>query len=468
MRTIFTFLFIASLSAFTYAQNIANSDFENWSNIDLFEDPQGLATTNIQSFLVSQVANVTKSTDSRSGSYAAKLETKIIGQDTIFGMISNSQLDNDFNGGVPFTSKPDTFRISAKYAINTGDTAIAFVAFKKMGSFIGLAMQQFIGASTSYTDFKAPITWIIPGITPDSMLFIVVSSNPDASPSNGSWIVVDDIKFDNTLIPGGGFESWIMRSYEEADDWHTWNIISAIYPPPYATKSTDAYNGNYAMKITTRLLNNNQDTISHISNGRIFSDDFSGGMRVNSNPMKVTGYYKYTPVGFDSALVAVRAYGFNQGGSYVNIENNLIKLAPASSYTYFEINLSYNAWPWVDTLGIAFASSNIYDGQQWVKDGSVLLIDSLNIEYFPVGFESTEVNSSLNVYPNPASDNLYFDINTHYSKSTILVYDMMGKTILEKELFDNNIDVSNLANGVYFYKLILDDNIYQGRFNIHR
>jgi len=340
MKTLITITLFLAFGGALMAQTVPNSDFENWTTINLFEDPQGLSTTNLQSFMTTFSPNVTKSTDSHSGTYAAKLETKITATDTVFAMISNGTFAGDIGGGVPYTNRPDTFSFSAKYNVTGGDSAAAFIAFKFQGNFIGMAIYSFQGTTTSYADISVPITWMIPApVVPDSMLFIVVSSNPDIHPVNGSWVIVDDIMLDNVPVAGGGMESWVMRSYEDAVHWNSFNFVSAIYPPAYVEKTTDSYSGTYAMKITTTLFNGNQDTLAHITNGRMLYDDFAGGMPTQLNPRKVTGYYKYTPVGFDSALVALRAYGYDNSGIYQNLDNNLIKLPPASSYTYFEINL---------------------------------------------------------------------------------------------------------------------------------
>jgi len=451
-----------------WAQSIPNSSFENWTTVNLFEDPQGFSTSNLQSFFTSFSPNVTKSTDKNTGSYAAKLQTTVTATDTIMGMVTNGSFTgNGLSGGVPYTSRPDSLHFSAKYNVTGGDSAAIVVFLKFQGNIIGMVFHQFQGTVNTYSDNSVPITWIVPApAVPDSMIFIVVSSNPDIHPNNGSWLLIDDIKLDNTLIAGGGFESWIMHSYEDATYWNSFNFVSAIYPPAYVTKTTDAYSGTYAMKITTTLFNNNQDTLAHISNGRMLYDDFTGGMPTQLNPHKVTGYYKYIPVGFDSALVALRGYGFDNQGTYQNIENNLIKLPPAASYTYFEIELYYTGWPRIDTLGIAFASSNIYDGQQWAKAGSVLIIDSLNVEYFPVGMAENQTEKLANVYPNPASNQIHFDIEATDNMLDIMLINVQGQVVINRKIDDKSLDVSTLPSGIYFYKINTERNLYQGKFSV--
>jgi hypothetical protein len=466
MRTIYL-LTILLLGNYIFAQTIPNSSFETWTTVNLYEDPQGMFTSNLQSFISTHSPNLTKSTDKHSGNYAVKMETKINGSDTIVGMITNGSIvGNNIVGGIPYTTRVDSLSFYAKYNIQAGDSAAVLVLFKNNGGFLGMCMIKFSGSSTNYQYFSTPVNWMVPFTNPDTMMLIIVSSGMNSQPLDGSWTILDDIKLGSALIPGGGFETWIMHSSEDAVGWNSFNFASAVFPPPYATKTTDAYSGQYAMKITTKLINNNQDTLAHVTNGRILSDDFSGGMRVNMNPKKVTGYYKYTPVGFDSALVALRAYGFDNSGNYKNIDNNLIKLPAAGSYTHFEIGLNYTGWPHIDTLGIAFASSNIYDGHQWAKEGSVLIIDSLSIEYYPVGIAETGIEKQAKVYPNPASDIIHFDFDKNITGAGINIYDSRGVQVKSTKMNSNAVDISDLPTGLYFYEIVYQNKVTKGKISI--
>jgi len=67
------------------------------------------------------------------------------------------------------------------------------------------------------------------------------------------------------------------------------------------------------------------------------------------------------------------------------------------------------------------------------------------------------------VYPNPAKNSITFefseDINTNVQ---IIIYDIFGKEVIhrdfsQKKLF--NMDISSLANGIYFYKIIKNNEI---------
>jgi len=59
------------------------------------------------------------------------------------------------------------------------------------------------------------------------------------------------------------------------------------------------------------------------------------------------------------------------------------------------------------------------------------------------------------VYPNPASSQINFHMNTCAPTNILTVIDMQGRVILKKTLVDvdNNIDVSAWTKGIYFYLL---------------
>lgn len=64
---------------------------------------------------------------------------------------------------------------------------------------------------------------------------------------------------------------------------------------------------------------------------------------------------------------------------------------------------------------------------------------------------TTNVIESISISPNPAQDIL--NIQTNEKINQIEIYDMLGKKIDNKQLFNNSIIVSDLAKGIYFIKI---------------
>jgi hypothetical protein len=63
----------------------------------------------------------------------------------------------------------------------------------------------------------------------------------------------------------------------------------------------------------------------------------------------------------------------------------------------------------------------------------------------------------LIVYPNPASERII--VKTQQNASRFILYDVLGKIALEKiiDIESNQIDVSNLSPGIYYYNLYNTD-----------
>ena len=70
------------------------------------------------------------------------------------------------------------------------------------------------------------------------------------------------------------------------------------------------------------------------------------------------------------------------------------------------------------------------------------------------------INTLVFIYPNPASDHLYVD--GAGDKVDLIVYNLLGENILEKKLnaFENDIDISSLANGIYQVVIYENENSY--------
>jgi uncharacterized protein (TIGR02145 family) len=57
------------------------------------------------------------------------------------------------------------------------------------------------------------------------------------------------------------------------------------------------------------------------------------------------------------------------------------------------------------------------------------------------------------IYPNPANDKILIK-NIDDSQSSIMIFDLLGNLVLNKQIYSNHIDISDLENGVYLVRLI--------------
>lgn len=71
------------------------------------------------------------------------------------------------------------------------------------------------------------------------------------------------------------------------------------------------------------------------------------------------------------------------------------------------------------------------------------------------------------VYPNPAKDFIVFDVSNNLETVIVEIFDIQGKKVLEQEISGHmKISVSNLAKGLYMYKLKQKGTIYKGKLLI--
>jgi hypothetical protein len=78
---------------------------------------------------------------------------------------------------------------------------------------------------------------------------------------------------------------------------------------------------------------------------------------------------------------------------------------------------------------------------------------------------------SINVFPNPVSNQLNLLFNNNTKNAVIDLLDLNGKEILHKELNNNTaenaIDVSTIKEGNYIVKILADNNIYYKKISIN-
>lgn len=85
---------------------------------------------------------------------------------------------------------------------------------------------------------------------------------------------------------------------------------------------------------------------------------------------------------------------------------------------------------------------------------------------FSLGLIDKEINiPQITVFPNPTSDRLTIECST--TITDLIIRDKLGQTTLTKEkLTDNRLDVSILADGLYFLEIISDGKSYYNKLII--
>lgn len=453
MRKIITFLMLIIVTTVVVkSQSIINGNFESWHTTSIMQ-PTGSVTGNLQVFQM--LGNdapilVTRVTDAQQGTYACKLETKVILDDTTFGYCVFGKTGQEGpTGGFPYTQKPDSIVGWYKSAIDPADSALVLVSFTLGGFSVYQNMFFLKGTHNSYTRFSFPLN--ISGLFAcDTVLIGVASSDPFTvgAPKPGSWITVDNISFIGTgitqQVPNSNFEMWTSTSFEKPDEW-----ISMFTDTINANvmKTTDKYAGNYAAKVTTMMRET--QFINLTFNGVQSQDEIGGGNPYSLQIDTLIGYYKYIPQGVDTAAVMIL---FRKNG--VEIGWRAQSLLPTSTYTQFSMPFDILSEP--DTI-LIFLLSSIWSSTE-ANVGSILYIDEVQLKSQPLFTSIKEFNNVFinMVYPNPAKDQLNIQYTLVVPEiTTISIFDMTGKQVSEvyfnsaAGINNQTLDINNLSKGMY-------------------
>lgn len=72
---------------------------------------------------------------------------------------------------------------------------------------------------------------------------------------------------------------------------------------------------------------------------------------------------------------------------------------------------------------------------------------------FTIKAQSSNGISGLNVYPNPVSTGKVYITSTDESNKEIIIFDILGKKVLQTTISSKELNVSSLTPGVYIIKI---------------
>ncbi|MHB8260668.1 MAG: M4 family metallopeptidase [Bacteroidia bacterium] len=131
-----------------------------------------------------------------------------------------------------------------------------------------------------------------------------------------------------------------------------------------------------------------------------------------------------------------------------------------SQFATYTINISSVAsstnamFRWAFYAGSSSVGNNIY-------------LDNINVYNNSLGVQNIETEVGLGVYPNPAHSTIF--VKVAENSSSISISDVIGQTVVAEQKVNDaqqvqNIDIANLADGVYFMKINSTDNQQVVRF----
>jgi hypothetical protein len=478
MRAILVFLPAVLLTAYAAAQ-IPGGNFEEWNTL-IFEYPQHANWTIYHETLSPESFGLLeKSTDASEGNYAIKLSTT---SSSKFGYVLYGQAgEGGPSAGIPFADNPTQLTIAYKCDMMTDDSAQIWVHLYKDGNLLTEDHFKVGGTHPEYSD----MTFNLSAYTdmPDSLMFAVVPGDPmtEESMTPGSEVYFDNVRFNGTnnlQLPDNSFEEWALLSLDYTAEI---KIIEAL-----CEKTTDAYNGDFAMKITTQNVEwDAQDneiekdsrvtlwgSLNYVQVGEDqWEPRITGGLPVHARKDTLVFYYKYIPPDgvTDTAQVSLRfaKNSMERTGFYYNI-------LEAASYNRFEIPYDLDdTWDQipVEADSMIFEIESSKWREYWTPadvniEGSSLYIDYMffKSQEAGLGIRASYPAGRILLYPNPNSGDLY--ITGLKGACTFELITITGAVIYHDRIpGDTRIDLKELPAGMYFVKL---DGLFAGRIILEK
>lgn len=275
------------------------------------------------------------------------------------------------------------------------------------------------------------------------------------------FVLLNSIILFGQQIPNSNLETWNDEgSFENPDQWATSNTSVMVATIETVSKDTSHVSGDYS----ARLESKSPMGFSSIAPGLLTLGEFnldivaqsgtvSGGIPWTQRTERFKGYYKYSPEGNDQAFIAMVMFKYNPttGESDTIAEAHFCPNTEVTDWTEFDLELIWTSNETPDTMNIICMSS---DGRYTPIEGSTLYIDNISIQGVVSDVKQINTkNTASNIFPNPSNGIINITKTDNIEK--IEIFDMSGKSVYQTNLLpkNNQLDVSNLTQGMYFIRL---------------
>lgn len=283
-----------------------------------------------------------------------------------------------------------------------------------------------------------------------SLIFLCISSIFSAKAT--------DVIFD--------FESWTSDALSRPNPINVFQDPNGVvsgwgaYDPnlqPTCQRVTPGYTSLNALSLTNRAAD--LTAINYgIQNIRasIKTGNDAGDPRIANTTKfaKLSLFYKYTPVGTDTALVEAKLFSADS----VVVATLSKKITAASAFTELSANFVYNDYTTpVASYSISIsATQTMFYGIEFLTTaetiGSKLIVDKVKLSGDVTGIKNINDKSIAKAYTNLNRD---FLVVESASNSVLEIHSMTG-LLISKHLVENDkaeIPLSNLKAGIYIYTI---------------
>jgi len=263
-------------------------------------------------------------------------------------------------------------------------------------------------------------------------------------------LIICGLPAQSQVLPNPGFENWTqVGTRQDPNNWNTLNPNTAPIGVLTCLKASgaDVHSGNSALKLITKsVLGQNANGLATTGNISIAPPGVSGGVAYTGRPDSIVGWYKYTPVNSDNGFVEFQLLGSATTPDTIGYVRFVTPTSTVSSYTRFSAPIVYRSSA-VITKSIWILSSS---AGFTANVNSTLFVDDMELITNPNGI-GEQIEVAFNLAPNPVQGNL--SINDVTLSTQFILFDALGKIVFKAPLNrgNNQLDLSKLANGIYFY-----------------
>ncbi|MBK8492883.1 MAG: T9SS type A sorting domain-containing protein [Saprospirales bacterium] len=227
------------------------------------------------------------------------------------------------------------------------------------------------------------------------------------------------------------------------------------------TMATESIVGMDAPLSNFTLTGGSSNFVGFLHTGYTFLDEFSCGDPVTSP----TGNYTWTETGFYSDTIfngdCIDVY-------FVSLAVNPIDATVTQTSSYsLSANMAGAVYQWIDCStgdAIPGATDRTFEAPVPGTYAVVVTVNACSDTSACYNLEVNGVNSlveaGLEVYPNPANDQVFIRLDDSYSSFTVELIDANGRLVAgQNNAGDREVmlDVSALPGGVYFLRLVAED-----------
>lgn len=268
----------------------------------------------------------------------------------------------------------------------------------------------------------------------------------------------------NPATPNASFNYWTHYTtsggYDDPNDWQCLNPTTAILgsftcfkdstnPLPGCKYDVALITQTFTIEVAPGAL-----TTGTINTG---NQTINGGLPYTLRPDSMIGYYHYVSESGDNGDCEFYLFGATHsdtiGQAFFKTPTSTV-----TAWTRFSLPIIYASSATPDTALWIFSSSL---NQADAKVGSQLYLDSLGLVFDSTsGIKNINRFNNISVWPNPTKGPVSVNNGSGTPNLVLNLMDVTGRVIDEERITNgiNNLDLSGLAEGIYIYSLLDEQN----------